>query len=133
MLIMYWSSDVCSSDLRLFILEQRLRDLGEILGGQLRHRAVIGEQAIQFALDIARFGIDRRREPQFLRLADDLVELDLVTAAIIFLVGRALIDARVAVGEPQMPGDRQADAAELAGPDRPIGLDRKSTRLNSSP
>src|SRR3546814_11552516 len=81
------------------ILEQRLCDLGEILGGQLRHRAVIGEQAVQLALDIARFGIDRRREPQFLRLADDLVELDLVTAAIIFLVGRELIDARVTVGE----------------------------------
>src|SRR3546814_6558077 len=50
---------------------------------------------------------------------------DLVTAAIIFLVGRELIDARVAVGEPQMPRDRQSDTAEFAGHDRAIGLRRR--------
>src|SRR3546814_15775915 len=66
---------------------------------------------------------------QFLRLADDLVELDLVTAAIIFLVGRELIDARVAVGEPQMPRDRQSDTAEFAGHDRAIGLRSEERRV----
>src|SRR3546814_6953595 len=40
----------------LAVLEQRLGHLGELFRGQLRDREVVRQQAVEFALDVARLG-----------------------------------------------------------------------------
>src|SRR3546814_6244253 len=133
-----WSSDVCSSDLRMpepqHHLEQTARDLqlaldrlvGIGIGAERNHRTLVAR--------LAQLGIEQRRS---IRLVKQLgLEIEARRQVEISVAGACeAVDAAVLAAAIRIDRLRARQVRRLvAGNDRArVFADRKSTRLNSSP